>query len=183
MAQCRILAFLIGILGSIPGLVMGNSTALPLNADSCAISYALTGQVAIGCAKPDLQTRLARTVSASRGEGYFVQFDFNSNNLTRQSQAHLSRLSKLLTGNLSNLCVKLIGHTDTVGSAQYNLKLSMKRANSVRLYLAGPGAVPASRLIAEGQGEDQPLVGIPGDDGRNRRVEILARSNDGGVCV
>jgi len=182
MVQSRLLAFLMSILSVFPILVSGTTTALPLSADSCAISYALTGVVSAGCAEPDFETRQARSTAQLGGEGYFVHFDFNSNNLTAESQAHLSRLGALLNGNLSNLCVKLIGHTDTVGSAPYNLKLSMRRANSVRLFLAGPGTVSATRLLAEGQGEQAPLPGIPGDDGRNRRVEILARSNDSGLC-
>lgn len=179
----RVTALLMSVFYIFPITAWGNTTALPLNADSCAISYALTGNIAAGCAEPDVQTRLARTTSPEAGDGYFVHFDFNSNNLTSESQAHLSRLSSLLNGNLSSLCVKLIGHTDTVGSASYNLKLSLKRANAVRLYMAGPGTVSAARLLAEGQGERLPLDGIPGDDGRNRRVEILARPGDNGTCL
>jgi len=93
MVQSRILAFLMSILGVFPMSAQGTTTALPLSADRCAITYALTGTVAVGCAKPDLKTRQARSTSQPDGDGYFVHFDFNSNNLTAESQAHLSRLN------------------------------------------------------------------------------------------
>ena len=162
--------------------VRADVVGLPVTADRCAIAHALTGHPLPGCAGPVRPATPTRSVSAARDEGYFVQFDFGSNALTPAAMAHLQRLSGLLNGELSRLCIKLVGHTDTVGAASYNMTLSARRAKSAHLYMAGPGRVDPLRLSAEGQGELRPLPGMPGEDGRNRRVEILAREGTGGSC-
>lgn len=72
--------------------------------------------------------------------------------------------------------IVVIGHTDRVGSTEYNDTLSRQRAERVRAGLIQLG-VPAERISAAGRGEREPLV--PTDDEvrepRNRRVEILVR--------
>lgn len=50
------------------------------------------------------------------------------------------------------------GYTDRIGSAQYNLGLSLRRANTVRTYLIGKG-VPATKIVAEGHGKTNSLTG------------------------
>lgn len=112
-----------------------------------------------------------------------IHFDFNSPHLHAEEQDHLVRLSALLTGPLAHLCIKLVGHTDTSGSAAYNLELSERRAQSVRLFMVGPGMLHVSRIMAEGQGEDFPLEGLPGTSAQNRRVEILAKETPSGQCL
>lgn len=69
--------------------------------------------------------------------------------------------------------VDVIGHTDNVGSAQYNQTLSERRAQSVSGYLTGQG-VAAQRLVAFGQGFSQPIADNSTAAGRaqNRRVEL-----------
>jgi OOP family OmpA-OmpF porin len=78
--------------------------------------------------------------------------------------------------------VKVIGHTDKLGSDAYNQKLSERRANQVRDYMISQG-IEASRLIAVGKGETMPKVNCDDVKGRkaqitclapNRRVEIEA---------
>lgn len=65
------------------------------------------------------------------------------------------------------------GHTDSVGDANYNRQLSMKRANSVANYLQGT-SVDASRLQTLGMGETKPIASNKNAQGRqeNRRVEL-----------
>ncbi|MEL6207123.1 MAG: OmpA family protein [Pseudomonadota bacterium] len=72
--------------------------------------------------------------------------------------------------------VEVIGHTDNVGSASYNLGLSERRAQSVANELVAFG-VPRSRLRTIGVGDDQPRASNLTDEGRqqNRRVEIIIR--------
>jgi outer membrane protein OmpA-like peptidoglycan-associated protein len=86
--------------------------------------------------------------------------------------ATLNSVSKVLAKyNKTNVLVE--GHTDNVGADQYNLDLSISRAESVGNYLAAQGvAVP--RIRALGYGETQPIAGNETDHGRqqNRRVEI-----------
>ncbi|MFT2536497.1 OmpA family protein, partial [Escherichia coli] len=69
------------------------------------------------------------------------------------------------------LTVQIDGHTDSVGSAAYNLALSKKRAESVRAYLVSKG-IDASRLAAEGYGKTKPIASNDTEAGRaeNRRV-------------
>jgi outer membrane protein OmpA-like peptidoglycan-associated protein len=81
--------------------------------------------------------------------------------------------------------VSIFGHTDALGSAQYNRILSQKRAEAVADYLKAAG-IPGSRLIAEGLGSLEPAASNNSEEGRrlNRRVEIIidpVRSISGGI--
>jgi outer membrane protein OmpA-like peptidoglycan-associated protein len=69
--------------------------------------------------------------------------------------------------------VDVIGHTDSVGSADYNQRLSENRARSVAEYLSGQGILQA-RLLVAGMGESQPVASNSTPEGRaqNRRVNI-----------
>lgn len=66
-----------------------------------------------------------------------------------------------------------VGHTDSIGSDAYNLKLSMRRAEAVKAYLVSRGIAP-DRVPIDGKGERQPVADNRTRDGRakNRRVEI-----------
>jgi len=70
--------------------------------------------------------------------------------------------------------VRIEGHTDSQGSDRVNLKLSRKRAQSVRAYLVGKGIDP-SRMVAEGYGEGVPIADnrTAGGRAQNRRVEFV----------
>ncbi|WP_363322781.1 OmpA family protein [uncultured Litoreibacter sp.] len=134
-----------------------------------------------GCDAPSIGTQITRSLQNSE-TGYFVNFDFASEILSHDAIEHLTRLSKLLTGPLSDLCVKLVGHTDTRGSNSYNQVLSEKRAERVWMFMVGPGLMQSGRIIAEGRGETEPLKRILGSDPKNRRVEILAKKTAIGTC-
>lgn len=66
-----------------------------------------------------------------------------------------------------------VGHTDSMGTDQYNDKLSLRRAEAVKAYLLSKG-VEANRVYTEGKGEKQPVADNKTAEGRaqNRRVEI-----------
>lgn len=70
--------------------------------------------------------------------------------------------------------VKATGHTDTTGTARYNMALSIRRANAVRDVLVREG-IPATQIVVIGRGETQLLVPTPDQvkEPRNRRVEIV----------
>ncbi|MFN3617343.1 MAG: OmpA family protein, partial [Aquabacterium sp.] len=66
-----------------------------------------------------------------------------------------------------------VGHTDSVGSDEYNQKLSIRRSEAVKAYLVGKG-IDAARVYTEGKGEKAPVADNRTKEGRakNRRVEI-----------
>jgi OOP family OmpA-OmpF porin len=69
--------------------------------------------------------------------------------------------------------VLVTGHTDRIGSDAYNQKLSERRANAVKKYLAGHG-VEGARIKSEGKGESEPVVECKDVKGRKNLIECLA---------
>ena len=71
------------------------------------------------------------------------------------------------------------GNTDSVGSADYNYKLSQKRADEVIQYLASKYQVPAHKIYVIGLGKDKPLAENNNGKGRaeNRRVDVRLMTN------
>ena len=101
-----------------------------------------------------------------------VNFVFDSAELTSQSLTILDGVAAILTKHL-DLKITIAGHTDSVGTAAYNKKLSQRRAESVRNHLTSRG-VNAANLTAVGFGEEQPIASNDEAEGRakNRRVEL-----------
>ena len=99
-------------------------------------------------------------------------FDFNKTALKPEGKAKLDDLADKVKG-LNLEVVIAVGHTDSVGSDAYNEKLSVKRSEAVKSYLAGKG-IDASKIYTEGKGEKQPVADNKSAEGRakNRRVEI-----------
>lgn len=112
-----------------------------------------------------------------------VTFEYNSARLTAESRPVLDEVAVDLK-KYPQLRVELQGHTDSIGSDAYNLKLSDGRAQSVRDYLISQG-VGASQLEAKGYGEAQPIADNTNDAGRaeNRRVVMRVIDNPGDVKV
>ncbi len=101
-----------------------------------------------------------------------VTFATNSADIQPQFYGTLSNLAASLQ-QYPNSSVYVIGHTDTVGSYDYNLQLSQLRANSVGRYLANMG-VPYQRIYTAGRSYSEPKASNNTPTGRaiNRRVEI-----------
>lgn len=107
-----------------------------------------------------------------------INYKFDSFELTESAQKILDKtLFKLLQEN-PNVFIELASHTDNVGSKNYNLNLSQKRAQSVVDYLVGKG-IDKNRLIARGYGEQKPIADNNTDSGRaqNRRTEFKVIEN------
>lgn len=102
-----------------------------------------------------------------------IQFEYNSSALTEDSQSGIEMLVAFLMRN-PELKVELAGHTDDVGNANYNQKLSSERAEVVRDALIGQG-IDGARLTAKGYGASKPLVPNDSDEHRavNRRTEMI----------
>jgi OOP family OmpA-OmpF porin len=99
-------------------------------------------------------------------------FDFDKAVLKPAGKASLDDL----VGKLKDINLEVIiavGHTDSVGTDEYNQKLSVRRAEAVKAYLQSKG-VEANRVYTEGKGEKQPVADNKTAAGRakNRRVEI-----------
>ena len=102
-----------------------------------------------------------------------VNFDFDKAALRQEDIAGLDKdVAALKTWGDVN--IEVAGHTDSMGSDAYNMKLSQQRAEAVRNFLISRG-VAADRLTAKGYGESQPVADNATDEGRfkNRRVELL----------
>jgi outer membrane protein OmpA-like peptidoglycan-associated protein len=69
-----------------------------------------------------------------------------------------------------------VGHTDSTGSEQYNMKLSQQRAQAVAQFLTGRG-VDSQRVLTWGRGESQPIATNDTEAGRaeNRRVDVVIK--------
>jgi outer membrane protein OmpA-like peptidoglycan-associated protein len=107
-----------------------------------------------------------------------ILFDFDSDALRPEALQNLRQMADVLVEYPeTNLIV--IGHTDNIGSDLYNQRLSERRANSVKNYLAS-NDVRRSRLTARGYGETAPIESNASADGRtqNRRVEVQIAAND-----
>ena len=102
-----------------------------------------------------------------------IQFKSGSATLERSAQPLLLQVASKLRA-WSTLSVEIQGHTDDVGSAATNIKLSKKRAEAIRAVLVKAG-VSASRLVASGYGPTRPRATNKTPAGRvlNRRVEFL----------
>jgi type IX secretion system PorP/SprF family membrane protein len=99
-------------------------------------------------------------------------FEFNSIDLDEEATLYLDDLARALRDN-PELNVKLVGHTDNVGSEKFNLKLSLYRAQTMRDYLIEKG-IAENRVVAEGRGMKEPLNENKSEEDRakNRRVEM-----------
>ncbi|MCG6657041.1 OmpA family protein [Halomonas campisalis] len=102
-----------------------------------------------------------------------VTFAFDSSQLRPEARPVLDGVVRTLREN-PEIRVRIEGHTDSIGSAQYNEGLSQRRADSVKAYLVSQG-IAENRLMTRGYGEARPVATNETDEGRarNRRVEIL----------
>lgn len=181
--------------GAIIGTVIGGTTAAILTKDNKAVGIILgaaIGGVAGGVIgaymdkqAEDIADDLGEYATVSRvGEGIVVSFDsgllfdFDSYDLKNSTRSNL----ELLAGSLheyEKTNVNILGHTDSVGSTDYNQELSEVRAESVKNYLMSLD-ISRSRMIVRGYGETDPVATNKTDEGRrlNRRVEIVIVANE-----
>jgi OOP family OmpA-OmpF porin len=101
-----------------------------------------------------------------------VLFDFDKSVIKPEGRSKLDDLASKVKG-INLEVVIAIGHADSIGSDEYNQRLSVRRAESVKAYLTSKGIEP-NRVYTEGKGEKQPVASNRTADGRakNRRTEI-----------
>jgi len=100
-----------------------------------------------------------------------VEFDFDKSTIKKGYDKDINDLAKVMK-DYPDLNVVIEGHTDNVGTAAYNKKLSQRRAEAVKQYMVEKG-IDANRITAEGFGFDRPIASNDTEEGRqkNRRVE------------
>lgn len=101
-----------------------------------------------------------------------INFEFNSDKLTKQSEKEVDYIYQLMQENPS-LKIGIYAHTDAVGTDARNLDLSNRRAKSVYTYISKRG-IPMERMVWKGFGESKPIATNNTKVGRakNRRVEF-----------
>lgn len=107
-----------------------------------------------------------------------IYFDFDKHNIRVDAAKELDKLVQLLSDN-PEIKIELSSHTDSIGSLDYNLELSQRRAESSVNYLIQHGISP-DRLVAKGYGENKPIARNTNPDGtdnptgrdKNRRTEF-----------
>ncbi|MBI2967060.1 MAG: OmpA family protein [Bacteroidetes bacterium] len=107
-----------------------------------------------------------------------IFFDFNKAVLRPESYPELERIVKLMN-EFQFITIEISGHTDNIGSAEYNQKLSEARARAVTDYLSGM-QIAADRLTYAGYGFSNPVASNDSEEGRqmNRRTEFKVMRTD-----
>ena len=109
-----------------------------------------------------------------------ITFAFNRFDVQPQFQSTLNQVAQTLNAYPATM-IDVLGHTDSVGSDEYNQRLSEQRAQAVASYLMARG-VSQSRIAIRGYGETMPIADNGSEAGRaaNRRVEIKVVPVTGG---
>lgn len=173
-----------GVIGGIIGKKAGNTAV-------GAIIGAAVGGTAGGFIGKRMDKQAAEIQNAipnaeviREGEGIIVKFDsgilfdFDKFALKDAAKQNIQALAGSLN-QYPGTDIKVIGHTDSRGTEEYNMGLSERRAAAVKAYAVSQG-VPSSRLLTIGKGFSEPIGDNATDAGRalNRRVEIVIVAND-----
>jgi outer membrane protein OmpA-like peptidoglycan-associated protein len=104
-----------------------------------------------------------------------VKFGFNRSELSAEAKAALDAFAKKLLAENKNVYVEVQGHTDSIGSAEYNLSLGQARAEAVMRYLNMQHGFPLHRMNAISYGSGKPIADNKSSEGRgkNRRVALV----------
>ena len=107
---------------------------------------------------------------------YGIYFDTDRADVKPESRPTLSEIATLLKQN-AKLALIVVGHTDNNGTLDYNLDLSLRRAQAVVAALTSEFAIDRTRLEARGVGFLAPVAPNASEEGRakNRRVQLLQR--------
>lgn len=132
----------------------------------------------------DIKTQIPDAKVERVGEGIEVEFNnkilfgFDKSDLGATAKGNLNELVTILN-KYPDTNIEVQGHTDSTGTDEYNMTLSVKRATTVSNYLQSQG-ISSSRITTKGFGKTAPKYPNSTEDGRaqNRRVEFLITAND-----
>jgi len=177
-----------GVAGAAAGAAVGKATGS--TARGAIIGAAIGGAAGayIGSRMDDkaetLAERLPNATVERVGEGILVTFeggllfDFDSDRLRPEARERLSQLARSMS-DMPNTQILVAGHTDSVGRAEYNEDLSLRRAQSAAEHLISVG-IGAPRIETVGLGETEPVATNDTEAGRqeNRRVEVAIYADE-----
>ena len=150
--------------------------AVAVAAGACAKKTPTAANTPAPAASSDGSAPAGRKVEQTADGGLLFQrvhFALNRADLSPQAAGTLATDAKALLAN-PKLRLRVEGHADERGGTQYNLALSLRRAETIRRYLADLGVEPA-RIEIVAFGEERPLVVGTGEDAwsKNRRGEMV----------
>ncbi|OWW19181.1 OmpA family protein [Noviherbaspirillum denitrificans] len=124
-----------------------------------------------------VKERYGSTLAAlpPKAASFTLYFETGTETLVPESMPLLARIKDELTQHAAPEII-VVGHTDRVGTVEFNDALSLRRAEAMRRVLVEAG-IPAERIVTAGRGEREPLVKTADevDEPKNRRVEIRVR--------
>ena len=149
------------IIGAVVGGAAGAIIGHQMDKQAEELAYALPGAVV---------QRVGEGITVTFPEG--LLFGFDSDQINATAQDNLRRFAASLQ-KYPNTRTLIVGHTDSEGSADYNMDLSNRRALSAANFITGAG-VDRARISTAGRGEGEPIATNTSDAGRqlNRRVEV-----------
>ncbi len=157
------------LIGAVGGGLAGGAVGAYMDSQRKDLEKVLAAEVSSGAVKIEKkdQDTLMVTMTAH------TSFDSNSSEIKPAFHSTLDKIAEVLV-RYGKTYLVIIGHTDDVGTSEYNQALSQRRSGAVREYLQNQGVVP-QRLEALGKGETEPRAANKIEEGRslNRRVEIL----------
>jgi OOP family OmpA-OmpF porin len=103
-----------------------------------------------------------------------VFFDFDKSDIKPEFHQELAEFASYMRQQQSFTVVEIAGHTDSVGSDEYNQKLSERRAKAVRDYMVNELGMDTNLFSAVGYGESKPIASNETDEGRAKNRRILA---------
>ena len=156
------------VVGAVGGGLAGGAVGVYMDGQKKDLEKNLAKEIQAGQAKvEELPNHIVRITMTSQ-----TAFDTNSTSIKPGFQSTMDKVGDVVV-RYGKTTLTVVGHTDNVGSNDYNQKLSEQRAHSVAQYLEAKRVNPV-RLAISGRGEEQPIASNASDAGRqaNRRVEI-----------
>lgn len=157
------------IIGAAVGGIAGGLIGHEMDKQAAELAYDMPGAVV---------QRVGEGITVTFPDG--LLFGYDSDVLTAEARDNLRRFAASLQ-KYPNTRTLIVGHTDSDGSAAYNMDLSDRRSYAALTFICGEG-VSRARVSTAGRGESEPIATNSSDEGRrlNRRIEVAIFANSGG---
>jgi OOP family OmpA-OmpF porin len=129
------------------------------------------------CRHPETCNKETGYCTAACAGNLYLYFDFDKAKLEAdpETEGKIAELKAWMEKYPASV-ITVTGHTDFIGSPEYNMKLGLERAEIVKKFLSGKG-IPADKMVTASMGSEQPVEGIITSYGRekNRRTEVTIK--------